>query len=182
MCVIDIFNRGSTRVLRDEFEDFLDYSSLVAFGPGRMPIPVSAFTMELLDFRSFVRRGKTRAEKFVADRIRRLDDILSVRLETPESAFVYALTSASVMHHVAKTCARGELKECGCAKAPLQRSTNQSHDGFEWGGCSDDLKFGRSISSTFLDAEENDRRRRKLVRLINWHNNEAGRQVHRSTG
>lgn len=135
-------------------------------------------------------------------------------LETPETAFIYALTSASVMHSVAKACAKGELTECGCDKStPVSPSspsllsspsamrarplfnypmsstpsmsisffpsspTVQPNEGFEWGGCSDDLKFGRNVSVSFIDQQESFISRRQIVRLVNLHNNEAGRQV-----
>jgi hypothetical protein len=129
-------------------------------------------------------------------------------LETPETAFIYALTSASVMHSIAKACAKGELTECGCDKnhppSPSSPSLIRSRamlkyqisstpsmsisffsstpsppstDGFEWGGCSDDLKFGRNISTSFIDGQEPYVTRRRIVRMVNLHNNEAGRQV-----
>jgi hypothetical protein len=126
-------------------------------------------------------------------------------LETPETAFIYALTSASVMHSIAKACAKGELTECGCDKTaptsaglrsrvlmrtpssstssmfnvPVPSSTvvPSSQDGFEWGGCSDDLKFGRNVSQSFIDEQELSITRRRIVRMVNLHNNEAGRQV-----
>ncbi len=108
-------------------------------------------------------------------------------LETPETAFIYALTSASVMHNIAKACSKGELRECGCDKnQPIIRSRSLlksqlnstfSNDGFEWGGCSDDLKFGRNISMSFIDKQEMLITRRRIVRMVNLHNNEAGRQV-----
>jgi hypothetical protein len=128
-------------------------------------------------------------------------------LETPETAFIYALTSASVMHSIAKACAKGELTECGCDKSQPPPSsaasirtrvllkyqtssmptmsvslfpstpTPQASDGFEWGGCSDDLKFGRNVSTSFIDGQESLITRRRIVRMVNLHNNEAGRQV-----
>ncbi|CAF4008620.1 unnamed protein product, partial [Rotaria sp. Silwood1] len=77
---------------------------------------------------------------------------------TPETAFIYALTSAAIMHSIAKACSKGELIECGCDKSQPKLSTNTTitpslslNDGFEWGGCSDDLKFGRKISMSFID-------------------------------
>ena len=104
------------------------------------------------------------------------------------------------MHSVAKACAKGELTECGCEKST---STNRltrpridltggspaaaaasdkalpttGADGFEWGGCSDDLKFGRNVSTTFADGQEAVITRRRMIRMVNLHNNEAGRQV-----
>jgi hypothetical protein len=55
--------------------------------------------------------------------------------------------------------------------------SSQSNDGFEWGGCSDDLKFGRNVSTSFIDRQESYITRRRIVRMVNLHNNEAGRQV-----
>jgi hypothetical protein len=105
-------------------------------------------------------------------------------LETPETAFIYALTSAAVMHNIAKACSKGELIECGCDKSQpkiptrtMLKSPSSSPDGFEWGGCSEDLKFGRNVSMSFVDQQENIITRRKIVRMVNLHNNEAGRQV-----
>jgi hypothetical protein len=106
-------------------------------------------------------------------------------LETPETAFIYALTSAAVMHNIAKACSKGELTECGCDKsqstirerAMIKHSSTPLNDGFEWGGCSDDLKFGRNVSMTFIDKQEMLITRRRIVRMVNLHNNEAGRQV-----
>ena len=60
-------------------------------------------------------------------------------------------------------------------------STPQANDGFEWGGCSDDLKFGRNVSTSFIDGQESFITRRRIVRMVNLHNNEAGRQVSSNT-
>ena len=110
------------------------------------------------------------------------------------------------MHSIAKACAKGELTECGCDKSqsslfsPIHRRSmlrkypidskpstsisffsstpsSPTHDGFEWGGCSDDLKFGRNVSTSFIDRQEPFISRRRIVRMVNLHNNEAGRQV-----
>lgn len=108
--------------------------------------------------------------------------MIRFRLETPETAFIYALTSASIMHGISKACAKGELNECGCEKSPSAISMKKilsatQNDGFEWGGCSDDLKFGRKVSTSFLDQQESTTTRRRVARMINLHNNEAGRLV-----
>jgi len=46
--------------------------------------------------------------------------------------------------------------------------------GWQWGGCSDDIKFGEAVSSRFTDAGE---KSRHVVSLINIHNNRLGRTV-----
>ncbi len=88
------------------------------------------------------------------------------------------------MHNIAKACSKGELTECGCDKnqpkihsRTILKTQLNSTDGFEWGGCSDDLKFGRNVSMSFIDKQENFITRRRIVRMVNLHNNEAGRQV-----
>jgi len=88
------------------------------------------------------------------------------------------------MHNIAKACSKGELTECGCDKnQPIIRSRSMlksqlnTTDGFEWGGCSDDLKFGRNVSISFIDKQEILITRRRIVRMVNLHNNEAGREV-----
>lgn len=118
-------------------------------------------------------------------------------IETPETAFIYALTSAAVMHNIAKACARNELSECTCDKSQPETTTSirlkslssttpssitnipssMPNEGFEWSGCSDNLKFGRNISMAFIDKQEMLITRRRVIRMVNLHNNEAGRQV-----
>ena len=101
------------------------------------------------------------------------------------------------MYSIAKSCSKGELTECGCDKSHLNQPSKtiskyqssstvlpinltmstRSNDGFEWGGCSDDLNFGRDVSVSFIDRQEMRKNRRRIVRMVNLHNNEAGRQV-----
>ncbi len=89
------------------------------------------------------------------------------------------------MHNIAKACSKGELTDCGCDKSQptirprtmLKPQSNSTTDGFEWGGCSDDLKFGRNVSMSFIDKQETVITKRRIVQMVNLHNNEAGRQV-----
>lgn len=46
--------------------------------------------------------------------------------------------------------------------------------GWLWGGCSDNVEFGESISKQYVDALETGQDSRAAVNL---HNNEAGRLV-----
>ena len=46
---------------------------------------------------------------------------------------------------------------------------------FEWGGCSDDVDYGRRFARAFIDAKE--RKNLDARALMNLHNNKAGRRV-----
>lgn len=62
-----------------------------------------------------------------------------------ETAFVFALTAASIAHAVAKGCASGALVKCSCADS----DTSQ----WKWktSGCGDDFRYGKRITRNFLD-------------------------------
>ena len=49
-----------------------------------------------------------------------------------ETAFLYAITSAGVVHTVAKACSSGNLTECNCDRTGQGRETPE---GWKWGGC-----------------------------------------------
>ena len=85
---------------------------------------------------------------------------------------MYAITSAGVVHEVTRACSRGELKDCDCD--PNHKGT--SAEGFEWGGCSDNIPYGMKVAKTFVDSGENGRDARAKMNL---HNNLAGRRVSR---
>lgn len=86
-----------------------------------------------------------------------------------ETAFVYAISAAGVVHEVTKSCSLGELKECSC-----ENRRGSSKKGFEWGGCSDNINYGLNFAKTFVDAREEERDARALMNL---HNNQVGRRV-----
>ena len=95
---------------------------------------------------------------------------------TREASFVHALSAAGVAHAVTRACSSGKLNKCGCDRT----IRGPSKDGFEWSGCSDNIAYGTAFSRAFVDAR--DRRRSKNNKnsgrkLMNLHNNEAGRKV-----
>ena len=126
---------------------------------------------------------------------------------TRETAVVYAVTSAAVVHAITRSCSRGQLRHCACdptkdgpasgqrvrrarsgrggrsrggtpaaASATAPASTLGSEElTWEWGGCSDHVKYAARFAKTFVDARE------KVIRdaraLMNLHNNGAGRKV-----
>ncbi|MBN3316204.1 WNT1 protein, partial [Atractosteus spatula] len=85
-----------------------------------------------------------------------------------ETAFIFAITSAGVTHAVARSCSEGSIESCTCD----YRRRGPGGPDWHWGGCSDNIDFGRAFGREFVDSSE---RGRDLRFLINLHNNEAGR-------
>ena len=73
-------------------------------------------------------------------------------------------------HAVARSCSEGAIESCTCD----YRRRGPGGPDWHWGGCSDNVDFGRMFSREFVDSSE---RGRDLRYLINLHNNEAGRMV-----
>lgn len=66
-----------------------------------------------------------------------------------ETAALYAFSAAGVAHAVARACAAGRLRKCHCAEADNEVETRQT---WRWGGCGDNLAYGRSFAMKFLDS------------------------------
>lgn len=75
------------------------------------------------------------------------------------------------MYSITRSCAKGELDNCGCDMKVRQRDTKGK---FEWGGCSENTKYGAKFSRKFVDTKESTKTATSLMNL--W-NNEAGRKV-----
>ncbi|RWS05166.1 protein Wnt-4-like protein, partial [Dinothrombium tinctorium] len=88
-----------------------------------------------------------------------------------EKAYIYAISSAGVAYTITKACSNGQLTECGCDNSIRNRDTKGK---WEWGGCSDDIKFGTAFSKDFVDSGEDIN---TPSGLMNLHNNEAGRRA-----
>lgn len=83
---------------------------------------------------------------------------------------MHAIASAGVAFAVTRSCSEGSTAICGCSS----RHLGLPGEGWKWGGCSEDIKFGGMVSREFADAREN---RPDARSAMNRHNNEAGRQV-----
>ncbi|CAJ0928757.1 unnamed protein product, partial [Mesorhabditis belari] len=102
-------------------------------------------------------------------------DILgkTLRSATREGAFLTAISTAGLVYEVTKGCSTGNLSECGCDTKPdTQRYTdtiemqqeprNPTHhrlgqrsiEHFSWGGCSDNVPYGKKFARRFLDDWE----------------------------
>ncbi|EDO41710.1 predicted protein [Nematostella vectensis] len=92
-----------------------------------------------------------------------------MRRASRETAFVYAISSAGVVHEVTRSCSLGELKDCSC-----RNKKGRSRKGFEWGGCSDNIQYGLNFAKAFVDSREVEKDARALMNL---HNNHVGRRV-----
>ncbi|CAG5134606.1 unnamed protein product, partial [Candidula unifasciata] len=91
-----------------------------------------------------------------------------------EAAFVYAISSAGVVHAITRSCSRGQLMNCACD--PAKRGSSRDKKGsFDWGGCSDNVQYGSTFSRIFIDAKE--RKQGDGRSLMNLHNNRAGRRA-----
>ncbi len=95
-----------------------------------------------------------------------------------ETAFVYALTSAAVVHSVTKSCTAGDLPDCACTKSDLK------YYGKRWKArCDENIQYGILFSELFVDAPDQEKQARLKNRrsagqyLVNLHNSRAGRKV-----
>ncbi|KAG8128200.1 hypothetical protein E2320_015050 [Naja naja] len=88
-----------------------------------------------------------------------------------EAAFTYAIIAAGVAHAITAACTQGNLSNCGCDKE--KQGQYHKDEGWKWGGCSADIRYGIGFSKVFVDAREIKQNARTLMNL---HNNEAGRK------
>ncbi|KAL8585549.1 hypothetical protein ACOMHN_049304 [Nucella lapillus] len=96
-------------------------------------------------------------------------------LGTKETAFIYAILSAGVVHSVTQACSAGNLTDCSC---DMSRYGEADVEGWKWGGCSDNVNYGLWFARNFVDAPETMRHEnsRNIRNLMNLHNNEVGRK------
>lgn len=94
-----------------------------------------------------------------------------------ETAFLYAITTAGVVHTVARACSSGNLTECNCDR--VQGRGGNTPEGWKWGGCSDNLRYGIKFAKRFIDAPDRRELRKsgEMRSMMNLHNNEAGRRA-----
>lgn len=94
---------------------------------------------------------------------------------TKETAFIYAVMAAGLVHSVTRSCSAGNMTMFLWHHLAERRLS-------EWrlalGGMLHDVQYGMSFSRKFLDFIRNTTAKESKVLLaMNLHNNEAGRQV-----
>ena len=75
-------------------------------------------------------------------------------------------------YSVSRACAVGELNSCTCDN-PYKDGV-VTKDGWQWGGCGDNIRFADKFARKFLNSAEVHKDFRARV---NMHNNEAGKTV-----
>ena len=95
-------------------------------------------------------------------------------LVSKESAFVYALASASVVYTVAEQCMEDPdlLPYCGCDRS-LKNSDLPEDE--KWAGCSPDVNFALDFTKKFLDRRVDNYEIKEKHFVL--HNNRIGRSV-----
>nr|QDD67299.1 Wnt2 [Paracentrotus lividus] len=92
-----------------------------------------------------------------------------------EAAFAYSISSAGAVHAITRSCSRGELLDCACDPTKRGKGNDEVGGVFDWGGCSDNVKFAMDFARKFIDARENKERDPRA--MMNLHNNKAGRRA-----
>eukprot|EP00794_Sanderia_malayensis_P006754 gene6754-7513_t len=99
---------------------------------------------------------------------------------TKETAFVHAITSAGVVFSVTRSCSAGMFPDCEKCDTSKRGHVDKSGE-WKWGDCNDNVFYGAEFAEKFIDSSEKYaeriRRSRKkyLKRVMNLHNNKAGR-------
>ena len=90
---------------------------------------------------------------------------------TRETAFLHAISAAAITHELTLQCRQNRIPGCRCGKTRKQPKGNSD---WQWGGCSDDIKFGEKETRRFIDKLEKGKDARTA---FNLHNNQVGRKV-----
>lgn len=88
-----------------------------------------------------------------------------------ETSFLYAISSASLVHTFARACSRGSIDRCTCDES----KNLQNREAWLWGGCGDNVRFGLKFSRRFLRAGK--RRSKDIRARVDQHNIRLGRKV-----
>ncbi|XP_052812521.1 protein Wnt-9a-like [Mya arenaria] len=91
-----------------------------------------------------------------------------------ETSFLYAISSAGLVHTFARACSKGAIERCTCDES----KSLKNKEAWLWGGCGDNIKFGLKFSRRFLRAGK--RRGKDIRAKVDQHNIRLGRKVVKS--
>lgn len=96
-------------------------------------------------------------------------------LGTREQSYVYAIASSALVHSIARACSLGVTTKCSCGSLPDKPPDDQH----KWGGCSDNVRYGVYLTTSFTEASLTRKGKPKTSKKadMNRHNNGAGAQV-----
>ncbi|XP_034719781.1 protein Wnt-16 [Etheostoma cragini] len=97
---------------------------------------------------------------------------------TKETAFLYAVMAAGLVHAVTRACSHGNMTECSC-DTRLQGGGSPA-DGWHWGGCTDHVQYAVWFSHRFIDGGARNTSAAGggyTASSADRHNTEAGRQA-----
>ncbi|XP_076334211.1 protein Wnt-5b-like [Tachypleus tridentatus] len=102
-----------------------------------------------------------------------------LNIASREAAFTHAISAAGVVHVISRACRDGQLSNCGCSRAVRPKNL---HRDWIWGGCGDNIEYGYRFTEGFVDVRERENNfergsRKQGRKLMNLHNNEAGRRA-----
>lgn len=98
-----------------------------------------------------------------------------LKADNRESSYLHAIASAGVTFQITKGCSQGNWDDCGCDSKPTGRGKKEGEASWEWGGCSENYRYGYEYSTKFMDPGKN--ADKTLSNHLVRHNNEAGRRV-----
>ena len=88
-----------------------------------------------------------------------------------ETGFLYAISSAGLVHTVARACSRGQTDRCTCDESVNQL---ENREAWMWGGCGDNMKYAQKFTRRFLRARKLGR---DLRAKVDKHNSKLGIKV-----
>ncbi|XP_044267624.1 protein Wnt-4 [Tribolium madens] len=76
-----------------------------------------------------------------------------------ETAFMHAMAAAALTFSIARACSDGTLAGCQCG----QHGKSLNSTEWQWGGCSDNIKFAKKFSTRFLQLRKKDLRHQNPI-------------------
>ena len=90
-----------------------------------------------------------------------------------ETSFMYAVSSAGLVHAFSRACSQGKLDRCTCDESFNDHKNRQA---WLWGGCGDNIRFGHKFTRRFLKMVTS-KSAKDLRATMNIHNTRLGMKV-----